>query len=151
MPQLTKPQQRLARDIWRQCQADLAGAREDRQHILAHLQASGAAAYIQQGIQTERVSDTDAILEQAAALAENTALQQEIELHSQRQFMLQVSKVAPLWVKGHGIATPALFPLPRVCRFRNCIFGEHPIDMSVQCLRLRHLQVCNTVISLGLA
>ena len=131
VPQLTKPQQRLARDIWRQSQADLASAREDRKRILAQLQASGAAACIQQGIQAERVSGTDAILEQAAALAENAAIQQEIELHSHRQLMLQVSNVEPLRGRGQGTVTPALFLLPRLCRLANCSIVEHPIDMFV--------------------
>lgn len=69
--------------------------------ILAELQASGAATCLQQGIQAERTCNTYAILEQAAALAENTAIQQEIILHSQRQLVLQVKgNTHPLRVKG---------------------------------------------------
>ena len=47
------------------------------------------------GMQPDSFTETTAILDQAAALAENSAIQQEITLHSHRQFVLQVCS-APL-------------------------------------------------------
>ena len=87
---LTKQQKRLAKDIWGKYQGDLAAAKHERQQIVHNLQASGASACMRRGMQPDSVADINAILQQAAALAENSAIQQEITLHSHRQFILQV-------------------------------------------------------------
>ncbi|KAK9843325.1 hypothetical protein WJX74_010371 [Apatococcus lobatus] len=90
MLQLTKQQQKLAKSIWGELNADLAAAMEDRQRILCQLQASSAIASMQHGMQPDRVSETKAVLEQAVALAENSLIFHEITLHSQRRLLLQV-------------------------------------------------------------
>ena len=87
---LTSHQQQLARAIWRRLHGDLAVAKTERQRIIDDLQASGMSARVLQGLQLDSFSETTAILGQAAALAENSAIQQEITLHSHRQFILQV-------------------------------------------------------------
>ena len=58
---------------------------------------AGLAGYMRQGMNLGRVSENTAILEVAAALAENSAIQQEIALNSHRQFHLEV--------RLHGLAT----------------------------------------------
>ncbi|KAK9842887.1 hypothetical protein WJX74_003934 [Apatococcus lobatus] len=83
---LTKHQQRLAKEIWKQYQGDLAAMKQERRHITSSLQAMDVSACMQ----PDSFSETTAILEQAAALAENSSLQQEITLSSHRKFILQV-------------------------------------------------------------
>ena len=94
--QLNNYQGMLAKDIWRRCRVDLANAKEDRDRIIYELQASGAAACMQHGMLPDRVFETNAILQQAAALAENSAIQHEIMLHSQRRFTLQACSIRSL-------------------------------------------------------
>lgn len=62
-----------------------------RQQIVSDMHAFGAACNVADGLRPDRVSETMGLLRQAAALAENSAIQQEIILHSHRQFALQVS------------------------------------------------------------
>ncbi|KAK9843002.1 hypothetical protein WJX74_005501 [Apatococcus lobatus] len=100
MLELTEHQQSLAKVIWRDWHADLASVKEDRRRILSCLQASGAATFMQYGMRPDSYSETNTILQQAAALAENSALQQEITLQGQRRFMLEIcspESAARLW------------------------------------------------------
>ena len=78
---LTRHQQKLAKGIWKEWHEGLAQAKQDRQHILSEMQASGAAASMQRGMAPDMFSETSVLLEQAAALAENCVIQQEITLH----------------------------------------------------------------------
>lgn len=87
---LTRQQRKLAMDIWKECQDGLARAKQDRQRILSDMQTSGATASMQRGMRPESFSETSVFLEQAAALAENCAIQQEITLHCHHRFKLQV-------------------------------------------------------------
>ena len=100
---LTKHQQKLAKSIWREMRADLDAAMEDRQRILLELRASRAAASLQRGMEPDRVSETNAVLQLALALAENSAIQHEITMQSQRRFMLQVGP--PDWLLHVDLST----------------------------------------------
>ncbi|KAK9843010.1 hypothetical protein WJX74_005607 [Apatococcus lobatus] len=98
--ELTAQQQKLAKLIWREWQEGLAHAKEERQQILSEMQASGAAASMQRGMRPDRFSETSVFLEQAAALAENCVIQQEITIHCHHRFLLQVctpESIAQIW------------------------------------------------------
>ena len=89
--QLTKHEKQLAKDIWAKTQRGMAFAKAGRKRILDEMAVSGALTCIHDGMRPDRFSETSAILQQTAALAENSALQQEIVLQSIRQFSLMVS------------------------------------------------------------
>ncbi len=100
MLHLTKRQRQLSTEIWQKCTSDLAAVKAERDCILRNLQVSGAAASLRQGIRPDRASETFGILQQSAALAENSAVQQEIVLHSHRLFSLQVTVFVTLRERG---------------------------------------------------
>ncbi len=90
--QLRKHEKQLARDIWKRTQGGMALAKAERQRILDGMRTTGALSRMAEGMRPDRYSETSAILRQTAALAENSAMQQEIMLQSIRQFSLMVSR-----------------------------------------------------------
>lgn len=91
--QLSRHEKQLAKSVWQECQTDMTAAKMERKRILDEMHATGATVNMREGMRPDRYSETAAILRQAAALAENSAVQQEIVLHSIRRFSLQVSKL----------------------------------------------------------
>ena len=116
MLQLSRQQQKQAKLIWKDWHEALAPAKVERQRILFEMQASGAAVAMRQGMQPDKFSDTDGFLEQAAALAENCAIQQEISLHSQHRFLLQVLGHQPLAVEPGTLPHSMTKPICPICK-----------------------------------
>ena len=90
--QLTKHEKQLAKAIWKRTQAGMAFAKADRHRILDEMQTTRVLSRMAEGLRHDRYSENMAILQQTAALAENSAMQQEIMLHCTRQFSQMVSQ-----------------------------------------------------------
>ena len=90
---LTKRQIGLCKEIWQQYSIEMGHAQAERVEILAKLQSSNIEGPISRGVLSTGAtgfSQTVKLLDVAAELAANSALQTEIALHSHRRFNLQV-------------------------------------------------------------
>ncbi|KAK9822731.1 hypothetical protein WJX74_001177 [Apatococcus lobatus] len=91
---LSKYQIRLCKEIWRECCMEMAQAQAERRQIFETLQSSSIEEFIRDGALHQQSGSSYSqclkLLEAAAELAANSALQTEIVMHSRRRFNLQV-------------------------------------------------------------
>ena len=136
MLKLTRQQQKLARGIWQEWHEGLARAKQDRQRILSEMQASGAAASMQRGMRPDMFSETSVFLEQAAALAENCVIQQEITLNCHHRFLLQVNE---LNLRSAILSVGPDNRISDAWSLVSCQVGGGPVDADVTCLAPKFL------------